>query len=306
MSLPLPTLNHLLSTASRRVEIVDIAQKGRGVVARSRFAPGHVVLASSEPLCCSSSPIGSITPLPWALPPEEAQWGSAAILSARSCFEREACRVIEAVADGTFRQFPIMAAQIAARLLCEPAGSASRYGVVLAALCQPRIEYIPDAWLVDHQNLLAALTQAAHSCRAEWCTPAWYAGVIGRMHLNAIADGKALTALYALPSFLNHARYPTLLARFADDGGPTVSFLAARPLEPGDELTISYLDESLSHQPARNDYLLQHYGFVEEEDNHLHGKTFESDSVEKSPLQHSLFQPRRHSRRNSKRRNRGR
>ncbi|KAJ8600251.1 hypothetical protein CTAYLR_002000 [Chrysophaeum taylorii] len=249
-------LNTLLDTARRGVEVVEVCGiKGRGVVARQGFAAGDVVV-QSEPLAATGH---NKQFLPWTLAPEEAQWGSAT-LTARRRFEEEAPRVGAAISDGSLRRFPALAAQIAVRLACEP-GDTSAFGVVLAALCAPRLEVVPEAWLADHATLREALGDAP-----DWCTPRWYAGILGRLHLNAMrsTDG-TVSALYALPSLFNHDRDPTLLAHFAD---ASVSFYAARSISPEEELTISYLPDDdggggSMDQAARNHFLYEHYGFVE-------------------------------------------
>jgi len=68
-------------------------------------------------------------------------------------------------------------------------------------------------------------------------SPAWYAGLVGRMHLNAVAFRPHGSALYGLPSLLNHSCAPTLAVAFA---GARAAFAAARDLRPLEELTLAY------------------------------------------------------------------
>ena len=128
--------------------------------------------------------------------------------------------------------------------------------LTLAALCAARLAGpVPGPWKEDARDVRRALGRAG-----DVVTDAWYAGVVSRLHLNAIrADAEgASTALCALPSFLNHDADPSVLIDYAGGG---VAFRAARPLAPGDELTIDYV---YGHAvDDRSAFLRENYGFEE-------------------------------------------
>ncbi len=67
------------------------------------------------------------------------------------------------------------------------------------------------------------------------------------------------TAIYITASLLNHSCDPNLNVGFPYNDG-TVVLTAARDVEPGEQLTISYIDRDLP-VPARQEQLLFSYGF---------------------------------------------
>lgn len=72
--------------------------------------------------------------------------------------------------------------------------------------------------------------------------------------------GPAGTAVYLEPSMFNHSCHPNLDARWVH-GDATLTLVAARDVEPGEELRIAYIDVE---QPvrARREQLHWGYGFV--------------------------------------------
>ncbi len=72
--------------------------------------------------------------------------------------------------------------------------------------------------------------------------------------------GSSGSAAYLLASLFNHSCEPSLDLSypFMDS---TAVFTAARDIEPGDELTVSYLDVGLPYE-ARQQHLAWSYGFA--------------------------------------------
>lgn len=150
-----------------------------------------------------------------------------------------------AVATGLTR-FPSLVAQLAQRKLQSDDG----FTLLLNSLCAPRVTHY---WPEERAKLLEVVS-------ADWLTEGWYAGVMLRLHLNCMrATDDSYTALYGLPSFLNHANDPNLLADFRNDGALTL--IAARDIPATTELTISYVEEP--NDERRRTFLLDHYGFAE-------------------------------------------
>ncbi|CAG9466653.1 unnamed protein product [Pedinophyceae sp. YPF-701] len=71
--------------------------------------------------------------------------------------------------------------------------------------------------------------------------------------------GKAGSAVFFLPSFFNHECEPNVDVQFPEGGAP-IRLVTRRSVEPGEELTITYID---SRAPAavRRDALMRGYGF---------------------------------------------
>lgn len=69
------------------------------------------------------------------------------------------------------------------------------------------------------------------------------------------------TAFYALQSCINHSCDPNTHAmKSGEDEDGSAVLLAKRGIAPGEEVTISYIDESLDF--AERSAALQDYGFV--------------------------------------------
>lgn len=69
------------------------------------------------------------------------------------------------------------------------------------------------------------------------------------------------TAFYALQSCMNHSCQPNAhVLRSADDPGSFAVIVAKYNISAGEEITISYVDESLSYEERQE--ALQDYGFV--------------------------------------------
>lgn len=155
----------------------------------------------------------------------------------------------------------------------------------------------PPPWLEAHELLLrgvrvavAAVPDArrrqALEAAAAPLDAAWFAGVLARLHVNAFrvtcvqalpqlgsmaeaaaavfagADsaGVSGSAAYLFASLFNHSCEPNLDVCFPDNDGRLV-LTAARDIAAGEQLTISYIDETAA-VAARQDLLRFAYGFT--------------------------------------------
>jgi len=89
----------------------------------------------------------------------------------------------------------------------------------------------------------------------------WYSRLWGVLALNAMRTPTGL-ALFGLPSMMNHSCLPTVGMKYSGD---FMSLVASRDLEPGDEISINYV-EILQENERWNmsqtlQYLHQNYGF---------------------------------------------
>jgi len=171
--------------------------------------------------------------------------------------------------------YPLLAARIA--LGVENGAFTQR---VLEPLCYARgaVTDPPLAWKEEHRLLLESLRESGHDV-ASWMTVDWYASVLARLHLNSFrvdiprvdmplsldalaqqAQNGSGTAVYMLPSLLNHSCDPNIDAVWRD-GDATLTLAARRDIAAGEELNITYIDAGL---PAteRRQLLLNGYGFV--------------------------------------------
>jgi len=178
----------------------------------------------------------------------------------RSCAERDVLH-------------PLIAARLALSVV-----SGKAHPAALDALCFARgaVEAPPPDWVAEHTQLAAAFGRAGFS--TDWFTVQWYVGVLARLHINAfrvdvlredIADIAALsryaaegngTAIYALPSLLNHDCDPSVHAAWTR-GDSTMTLSTRRSVAAGEELRITYIDSS-EHVSKRRRDLRFAYGFV--------------------------------------------
>lgn len=169
--------------------------------------------------------------------------------------------------------YPLLAARLALGVV---------HGVfhpkVLQPLCYARgaVTQPPAPWIEEHALLLGALLESKHD--ASWLTVEWYASVLARLHINAFRvdiprldmpltlDALAQqsqhgsgTAVYMLPSLLNHSCEPNVDALWRD-GDATLTLAARRDIAAGEELSITYIDADLPVAERRQ--MLHHgYGF---------------------------------------------
>ncbi|PWV08307.1 hypothetical protein C3747_91g55 [Trypanosoma cruzi] len=76
-------------------------------------------------------------------------------------------------------------------------------------------------------------------------------------HLRQSSRGQGV---YTVGCLFNHSCEPNLQVVYSESGDETLSVVALRDIEPGEELCISYIDESLSY-PERQQELYEHYLF---------------------------------------------
>lgn len=171
----------------------------------------------------------------------------------------------------------------------------------LQHLCYANMPEIPPPWLELHGLLLSGLQQGAAEsgggggASPAWVeatiTPEWFSGVMARLHLNsfrvdtvpaldpsdpgallraaaaAISGGGGLpgehqtgTAAFLLASMFNHSCEPNLAVTWPGNSA-VVEMRAARDIAPGEQLTISYIDETLP-RAQRQEALRFAYGFA--------------------------------------------
>lgn len=256
-ALPLDVLNAILVTEPLGIGVVDLGAKGRGVVALEALSSSAAIPAG-EPLAHSG---GAPFSLPAGPSDDEEE------LSRRGRYEtifRKAVAALERAEPESDRRHPRLVTQIATRVALEDETS-SVFVLALASLCSARMSAVPEPWKEDAERVRAAMRRATddsgESIDLAFLSDAWYAGVVSRIHLNAMrADAAgASTALFALASFFNHSRDPNLLIEYVQGH---VTFRTSRPIRPGEELTIDYHHDR--DPETRRAFLLEHYGFDED------------------------------------------
>ena len=178
----------------------------------------------------------------------------------RSCAERDVVH-------------PMLALRLALSVV-----QGAAHPAALDALCYARGagEAPPPSWVDEHAQLVGAFNKAGVA--AGFLTLPWYVGVLSRLHLNAfrvdimrtdVADIAALarcaaegngTAVYALPSLLNHDCDPGVHAAWTH-GDARLTLSTRRAVTAGEELRITYIDAS-EHVTKRRGDLRFAYGFV--------------------------------------------
>ena len=218
--------------------------------------PAHVKHAASGKLLCS----------PACAQDAERRYLSAQASAAggfaafeRSCAERDVLH-------------PMLAARLALLVV-----QGAEHPAALDSLCFARgaVEEPPPDWVTEHAQLAAAFSRAGLA--AGFLTLPWYVGVLARLHLNAfrvdimrtdVADIAALarfaaegngTAVYSLPSLLNHDCEPNVHAAWTH-GDARMTLSTRRPVAAGEELRITYIDSS-EHVTKRRQDLRFAYGF---------------------------------------------
>ena len=197
---------------------------------------------------------------------------------------------LETLCAATGEKFPMLAARLACQSLADEGDAPRRAGeprgraaTDLALLCFARVPPpVPAPWVAQHEALLACLRPALGAERAfaeDLLTLAWYADVQARLHLNVFRvdtlDAAALaplseafggdwmarkgSAVYAMASLFNHACEPNLDVCFPQNSA-LLALRAARDVDPGEQLTLSYIDTSLPLHKRRQ-ALEQGYGF---------------------------------------------
>jgi hypothetical protein len=181
----------------------------------------------------------------------------------------EQAAVFESVARKHGSVFALLAGRVAAS-----AAAGTAQPDVLDSLCFANMIDSPPDWEEQFVALQALFGPESYP----WLTLPWFSGVLARLHLNAfrvdiprfdvsdVADialqlqHGAGTAIYGLPSLLNHSCEPNLDAVWRD-GDAKLSLICRRPISAGEELTITYIDSGAPLADRRAE--LQHaYGFT--------------------------------------------
>ena len=168
--------------------------------------------------------------------------------------------------------FPLLVARLASEAALGLQSSSALDGLCFATLAEA-----PPPWAAEHSLLAAALQEAFPERQAGFFSLAWYAGVLSRLHLNSfrvsipradVSDLPSLlrrsqtgngTAVYLLPSLLNHSCSPSLEPVWRT-GDSQVAFLTRREVSAGEELTVSYVDAD-APVGERQEALSHGYGF---------------------------------------------
>lgn len=145
----------------------------------------------------------------------------------------------------------------------------------------------PEPWVESFNLLKQAFQPAVSSLGADSATAQcfnsldldWYVGVLSRLHLNSFrvetvplvtgftdlrggqgfADSRVGSAAYLLASLFNHSCDPNVNVTWPYGNGTAV-FRAARDIDAGEQLTITYIDAE-SAVSERRQQLLWAYGF---------------------------------------------
>lgn len=132
---------------------------------------------------------------------------------------------------------------------------------------------LPSSWRDEHESAAAELKDVVPGFSLDLRQ---FAGVLGRLHLNAIRTDGDVSTLFAMGSYFNHGCRPNVAPRF---NGGHVEWVALRNIAAAEECLISYRDSQQSDQPdeappgalelgsksrpesARDEWLHWNYGF---------------------------------------------
>lgn len=263
------------------------ANSGRGAYAARAIGANETVITRERPLVWHRTMANARSRCEWCL---RASAGGATCETCEDArrraygdFEKARgvdLRALEAYCeknDGL--KFPLMAAR-AASMIASGTLSAS----ALEWLCKANdVETNPPAqWLEECEILRRAFGDAGKDI----ITPAWYAGITSRFHLNsfrveipvdvapastdfksalsagldAITQGTASgSAVYKYISLLNHSCAPNCDARW-EHGDSSLTIRANRDVAPGEALTIAYVDTDIPRD-VRRARLARSYAF---------------------------------------------
>ena len=180
----------------------------------------------------------------------------------------DARRRLERHCEARGSVYPLVALRLAASAVLSGGGPSRRFKALLQPLCYANLGAGARAALrEEHAAFFAAALPSA--VRGDFGAE-WYEGVMARLHLNAfkvqppnLADlaSAAASGSAALPAaaMLQHSCAPNLALVFPE-ADARFEFVAARPLEDGEELFVSYVDETLPVRERRR-ALRRGYGF---------------------------------------------
>ena len=263
------------------------ARSGRGAYAARALAANEAIISRETPLMWHRTMDNARSRCEWCL---RASAGGA------TC---ESCADARRLAYGDFEKthgvdlieleaycekngglkFPLITARAASMI-----ASGALNKSTLEWLCAANdVETNPPAqWLEECDVLRRAFGDAGKDI----ITPAWYAGITSRLHLNsfrveipvdaaasttdfkdvlsagldAITQGTASgSAVYKYVSLLNHSCAPNCHTHW-ENGDSSLTIRALREIAPGEELTITYVDAD-SPRDARRARLANSYAF---------------------------------------------
>ena len=180
----------------------------------------------------------------------------------------DARRRLERHCEARGSVYPLVALRLAASAVLSGGGPSRRFKALLQPLCYANLGAGARAALREEHA--AFFTAALPSAVRGDFGAEWYEGVMARLHLNAfkvqppnLADlaSAAASGSAALPAaaMLQHSCAPNLALMFPE-ADARFEFVAARPLEDGEELFVSYVDETLPVRERRR-ALRRGYGF---------------------------------------------
>eukprot|EP00128_Syssomonas_multiformis_P010427 Colp12_sorted_trinity150504_noHs@25091 len=269
---PINRSNSTKSTVrnSRKISIVQLGNKGRGIVALEDIQDGETIF-EEDPLIASPSVLNKfcmycLSPLNTAVENEhrcycDKDCKEKAKFKYGPMLEESSYLSFAKECEGEGRRFPVLAALMGAATLQEVRTSGSMqsshdvYNQLVYASNTPTQSavYQPDYTRVCH---VAGLKDNSHFFSMEW-----YARAVSVCNLNSFrvmyGETVAGSALYAVGSMVNHSCEPTATPMFKNSA--VLSLVAARDTKAGEEITISYTDVSRSD---RRQFLEWNYGFV--------------------------------------------
>lgn len=264
------------------------ATSGRGAYAARDVRAHDAVLLTEAPLACHRTLANATTRCDRCLRETDGAYCSTTCEEAAereyAAWERDAdARELEAycAARGGLK-FPLLVARIASKIA---SGSLKQSTVDWLCFANGVERDPPPQWLEECAALRRAFGEDSKISR-DIITPAWYASVTSRLHLNsfrveiptavdpstmdfktavaaglgAIESGVASgTAIYKLPSLFNHSCAPNARASW-EHGDSSMTIRATRDIAAGEELTIAYVDVDVA-AAARRSKLSEWYGF---------------------------------------------
>jgi len=263
---------------------------GRGAYAARDVRANDVILSREAPLACHRTLANATTRCDRCLRETRGDGARYCSTTCEEAAEREyaGCeramdaRELRAYCASRGLKFPLLVARVASKIA---SGSLKQSTVDWLCFAKGVERDPPPQWIEECAALRRAFGEDSKISR-DVITPAWYANVTTRLHLNsfrveipiavdpstmdfktamtaglgAIESGVASgTAIYKLPSLFNHSCVPNAQARW-EHGDASMTIRATRDIAAGEELTIAYVDVDVD-AAARRSKLSEWYGF---------------------------------------------
>eukprot|EP00002_Diphylleia_rotans_P004175 TRINITY_DN13003_c0_g1_i2.p1 TRINITY_DN13003_c0_g1~~TRINITY_DN13003_c0_g1_i2.p1 ORF type:complete len:354 (+),score=60.46 TRINITY_DN13003_c0_g1_i2:49-1110(+) len=156
--------------------------------------------------------------------------------------------------------FPMLISKIMGRMLSDlkQNGSFDASWGLLQHLMWANQEPVKAQWQPSYNILAETLFQKNYD---QLFTMDWYLRTTGILHLNTFSVPSSThyhIALYIVASFHNHDCDPNVLTKFSNGN---IQLFAARDINPGEELLISYAHDDTLTDSQRNTHLWMNYGF---------------------------------------------